>query len=261
MAGPIQVRQLKVAEYPQGVSTPQDAQRLFAALNPMMEALKRLSNGVSISQNMDAQVVSFQVKTPATDWTDFTLTGGVVNVGAGEPNAGYRVDALGHTWVRLAVTTLPALNTAFATLPAAARPPAPLRFTADSNGAYGAVAVDSTSGNITQVVGAIGANPLRANFNFPSVNNSPGVYNSFPIQVRTKDGRKPQGVWLLFCADHSNANPANTPNSGTTTPSILVPGVQWSYLQNYQGQSFISIDGMPGLALGRTYDINLLVVY
>jgi hypothetical protein len=76
----------------------------------------------------------------------------------------------------------------------------------------------------------------------------------FPRQVRINDRRTALGVLLLSCRDHSQA-----PGS---TPSIATTGLQWSAVQSSRGgPNTISIDAIPGLAPGRTYDLTILVLY
>jgi hypothetical protein len=240
------------ADFPNGIQTPADVQRLGALLNPRLKDAAKLSaNGVNASTNLDAQAVSFQVTTPASDWTDLTLAAGA-NLGGAYPNLGWRRDALGTVSVRGALKTLPALTTVLATLPAAAAPVSTYRVTADAAGAYGAVEI-AANGQITQVVGSTAGN-LYIAASFPSTNESAGVLSIFPQHIRIRDGRKPLAVLLLSCADHAQ--------SGASTPSILVPGLQWSYqAANAGGPNLLSIDGMPGLALGRSYDVSILVLF
>lgn len=250
---------LRSNDFPRGLATPQDVQKLGNLLNPYLQALKKLNtNGVNIGANLDAQTVTFQVVTPSTDWTDLALTT-ATNAGGLYPNLGYRVDSAGNVLVRGRIQTLPALTTIFATLPATAAPVSKLRFAADAAGAYGAIEVAST-GAITQAVGSI-AGTLDVFASFAAVSNAPGILSCFPAQVRITDKRKPLAVLLLSVRDHSQANPSNTPNSGLTTPAILAPGLQWSYLSAAAGPNLLSLDGIPGLALGRTYDVSILVLF
>jgi hypothetical protein len=267
MTAPATSYLLRSNDFPDGIKTSMDVQRLGAVLNPMLAKLKNLgARGVNLTQNVDGQVVSFQVQTPASDWTDFTPATWT-NAGGLYPNFGWRVDQSGVGWLRGRIATLPALATVLATLPAAAAPLGTRRFTVDAAGAYGAIEV-AANGQITQVVGSI-AGTLDFDGAFPTANNSPsvsgasaGVAAPFPVLVRISDRRKPLAVLLLSVQDHSLGNPSNTPNSGTTTPSILAPGLQWSAVGSSPNlPNLISVDGIPGLALGRTYDVQLLVLY
>lgn len=250
---------LRSNDFPNGIGTPQDVEKLGNLLNPYLQTLKSLnSGGVNVGANLDAQQVSFQLVTPASDWIDFTPATWT-NSGGAYPNFGWRSDALGASWLRGRIATLPALTTVLGTLPAAAAPAFARRFPQDAAGAYGAIEI-AASGQITQVVGSI-AGTLDFACSFPSVLGAPGVLSCFPQQIRIQDKRKPMAVILLSVQDHSQANPSNTPNSGTTTPAILAPGVQWSYLAASAGPNLLSLDGIPGLALGRTYDVSILVLF
>src|ERR1700737_1063257 len=159
MSGPLALRKLRTADFPQGIATPQDFQRLAAVINPMLEAQKTLSNnGVSLGQNLDAQVVSFSVQTPVSDWIGptsqphpFVLIAGTNTVGQ---ELSWRKDAFGATWLRGKLATVPALTTAIATLPASAWPSTVLRYPADANGGYGAVEI-SAAGVLAQVAGSV----------------------------------------------------------------------------------------------------------
>lgn len=243
---------LLTKDFPDGLKTTSDVQRLGNLVNPLLKAVAQLTaQGVNVAQNLDAQEISFQLTTPSTDFTDFTPATWT-NVGAPYSAFGWRTDAAGVTWLRMAITTLPALTTTLATLPAAAAPVADQVFTAIANGAFGAVQVAS-DGAVTQVAGSVAAG-LTLFCSFPSASNAPAPLSCFPQKARIADRRVPLTVLLTSIADHSQAAAA--------TPTVLAPGVQWSYLAGALGQpNLISIDGIPGLALGRTYDITLLVVF
>ena len=170
MSGAIAGDLLRTADFPNGVATASDVQRLGALLNPRLKLLQQMSGqGVNVATNLDAAIVSFQVTTPAAAWWTASAAG--------------------------------------AQLPFDVAP-------------------------------------------------------CFPQQIRIDDRRRPLGVLLLSCQDHSQANPAGTPNSGATTPAIATTGLQWSYLAASHGQAnLVSIDAIPGLAVGRTYDVIVLVLY
>lgn len=167
---------VRSTDFPDGIKTQSDVQKLGALLNPYLVKLSSLGQaGVNVGQNLDGQIVTFSVTTPAT------MPAAVYPVVAGNVSIPYSV--------------APALS-------------------------------------------------------------------CFPLRVRIADRRQPAAVWLLSIRDHAQANPVGTPNSGSTTPAIQCPGLQWSYVGSAPGApNFASVDGMPGLALGRTYDVAVLVLY
>lgn len=248
---------LRKNDFPSGIQTADDVERLAALVNPYLSSLTKLgTGGVNAASNFDGQVLTVPVTTPATDWTPFTPATWT-NPGGAYPSFSYRRDAQGLTWLRGRIATLPALTTTLATLPAQAAPGATIRFACDAAGAYGAFEIDS-GGLIKQVVGSIlGTLDLVASF--PNALGCAVGLSCFPLSLRIKDGRRPSGVILLSATDSQQAG---VQNSGVGTPPISSGSVQWSYGGQSPGKpNLVSIDNVAGLALGRNYSLSFLVLF
>ncbi len=271
MSAPLTLRSIRPQDFPNGIQDASSVQRLGNLIAPMLAQLKTLStNGVSISQNLDAQMLSFSVTTPGTDWIQVSggigFTNGWVPYGGVQSTPRYRRMPTGDTEVEGYVKS-GTVGTSPFTLPVAIRPVTQKTFiTLGSTGPTAQVAVRSEvapAGTIvSSSLGAVLTNDFWGldGIRFTTATNSPGILSCFPFRVKVNDTRRPKAVLLLSCADHNSANPPDTPNTGST-PSILVPGLQWSFVNATDGKQYISIDGMPGLALGRTYDLSCLVLY
>src|SRR6266446_2437208 len=181
-------------DFPGGIATAADVERLGALLNPQLRQASDLaSRGVNLGKNLDGQVVSADLTTPASDWTDF-VPATWTNSGGAYSNFGWRADPRGVVWVRGRITTLPVLGTVLATLPALAAPAATHRFAVDAAGAYGALEI-AANGQIKQIIGSV-AGTLDLPCSFASAKNSAGAYSCFPFQIRLTDGRRPGAVLL-----------------------------------------------------------------
>lgn len=293
---------LRTADFPNGIATASDVQRLGALLNPRLKRLQALSSqGVNAIDNLDAQVIDFQVATPAsaveTVAAIYNLTSAatipnatptVVNFANRELDTNSAVTT-GAAWVFTCPPGMAGLYRVAATVSLGV-----LTATAD---AYVSVYKNGTEvhrGERKSLTSTYGGCSVAADVQLVAgdtlaisayqnsgagqpIDNSTAAANRisiaragpimiapscFPQPLRITDRRTPLAVLLLSCQDHSQGNPAGTPNSGTNTPSVLVPGLQWSYLGQQQGQpNLVSIDGMPGLALGRTYDVSVMVLF
>lgn len=248
MSQPASSVRIRGVEFPKGIDSPEKVDLLGGMLNPLLRQFAEMgANGTNTVANLDAQVVDFNVTTPSTDWTALTLAAGATNAGGAYASLGYRVTASGAQ-LQGRLLTLPALATTFATLPAAVAPAKNHVVSVDANAAYGQIEIGS-DGTIKQNVGSLAR--LDCVAAWAPIAGAIAPLSCWPQRIRVSDSRKPLAVFTLSCRD-----------SGTTPPSFSVGQPQWSYLGTSPGKpNLLSIDNLPGLALGRTYAMSVLVLF
>lgn len=268
MSTPIQGAVIRATSFPRGMASVDDVERLAYLLNPVLQQVQQLSqNGVNARANLDGQVIDFQIKTPADPFTAPAF-GANWSAYPGFMAPGYYKNAAGEIKLRglYKATAGVGATSTLAVLPAGYRPNAILSFTCMANvagaDAQARVQVD-TAGNITLFPAAlINSYVSLDGVSFLASDGGPGALSCFPAQVRISDGRRPTGVLLLACDDNQPGNPSATPNSGATTPSVCSAGLSWSYVGTGTGKpNLMTIDNIPGLALGRTYNVRILVLF
>jgi hypothetical protein len=265
MSAPLPSTVIRSNAFPNGLATADDVERLAYLLNPVLLRAQQLSqNGVNAKDNLDGQVIEFQLKTPTDPFTAAALSNSW-GQSAGAAPVGYRKDAAGIVWLRGAVDgTLGAgPGDACFTLPAGYRPAYNLRFpSATEVPTLVASTVEVlTTGEVIPATAVVARQGLDG-VAFLATQGGAGNLSCFPAQVRISDGKRPTGVLLLACDDAQPGNPSATPNSGATTPSTCSAGLSWSYVGTGTGKpNLLSIDNIPGLALGRTYSVRVLVLF
>ena len=219
--------------------------RVFSQLNPFFDAIGKVNaQGIDLGINLNADVLTFPITTPATPW----LVPALLNSYTVQRTVGYYRDALGIVRLRGAVTGGAA--DAVLVLPAGYLPDQSWYFATDHAGAYGRVIVD-TGGNVTSDVGGHTSVSLDG-IAFPAPNGSAGSLSCFPQNVRVRSSKTVLGVLLLAAADTNQS----------AVPAIAPGGVSWIPLgQTSTVPNQIKIVNIPGLALGRTYNITILAVY
>jgi hypothetical protein len=257
MAAPAQVNALLAADFPKGLADRASTDKLFQILNPFLRQVGSVTTqGTSLGQNVDGQLVSLQIQTPATDWIPLAPTGTWANFGAGNgPNLSYRKDAIGTVWVQGLLKTGPgAYPSTIATLPDGYRPagfPARVvtmgQIPAGPTDGFGHLDV-TTAGNIDlnyfTVAGAL--TYLITNINFPSADLSPGILPCFPVNVRLKDGKRPS-----FVVAQASAKAGELVS---VLPSYTVLGTGST-------GNLLRLDNLPGLALDTTYQVQLFIFF
>ncbi len=229
MAAPATTNTLRETDFPDGVSSKKDAAKLFQILNPFLAQTQVVTTaGTSLGQNVDGQVVTLGVKTPASDWTSVTSFSGGWTASVA---VAYRRTAGGEVELRGSLTG--GAGAAF-TLPAGYFPAQAVTI--------GSVAV-STAGVITPSA-ATSLDAVR----YAETSNTPGVYACFPINARLKDGKKPQ--FILAKALNTKTNKVD---------ACEFPA--WTYLGQGQTGNLVRIDNVPGLALGASYSVALFIFF
>ncbi len=249
MAAPATTNTLRETDFPDGVSSKKDAAKLFQILNPFLAQTQVVTTaGTSLGQNVDGQVVTLDVKTPASDWVPVTsFSNSWVNFGGGFAPAAYRRDASGNVWVRGLIKSGTVATTAF-TLPVGYRP------SADGNLIFAGVDGAGTGIRLdVQTNGAVvpqgGNNTFwSVSCSFAEASNTPGVYTCFPVNARLKDGKKPQ--FILAKALNTKTNKVD---------ACEFPA--WTYLGQGQTGNLVRIDNVPGLALGASYSVALFIFF
>lgn len=252
MAAPPVKLDLQKADYPSsGISDQDSLNKLLTALNLQSEQVVGcLSQGITFSQNMSGQVKTVNVSTPATDWVNVGDSGAPAfqnawaNFNSGWQVASYKKDALGFVHVRGHITA-GTLGSAIFTLPVGFRPALNEQFAVMANNVWCLATVDS-AGNVSlaSTTGSSNSFCTLHGITFQVADFSPGVLSCFPVKVSTTV-QNPSGVLVGRILDTAK-------QAATMAPG----GLDFTVL----GQGVVQLNNLPGLLLGRSYQVTLLIL-
>ena len=247
MAAPPPDAKFKHTDYPEtGLGTRAALEKFFIPINSVLAATKEaLAGKITFAQNLNCEIKTLEVTTPASDWITPTLSTGWTNYGGagGEP-ASYRKDSTGTVYLKGLVTSA-AAGTAFV-LPAGFRPDTAGQFATALSvggvGTYGRLSVDSV-GNVWFPANAPTTfGSLRCSFTCAGA--APGVLSCFPFNVITTV-KHPQGVILIQVYNKGGGNPPPSA-AGAMDVSFVKGGFR--------------VNNIPGLVLGNRYKLTVLVI-
>jgi hypothetical protein len=253
VAQPPEAIQFKKEDFPStGLSTGPALDGLFVPLNRILEATRDcLDRGVGVADNSAFEVRKVRVTTPSTDWvTPALLNSWVDNAGGGEV-PGYRKDEQGEVQGRGQVKNGVIGSAAFA-LDTLYLPPGLKLLPATANNAgtvvIGELRVD-TSGNVTPFVGANSYFSLDA-LRFMAADRTPVPLSCFPVDIVLQRVSSPLGVALLGVRDITSPQ-----NGGGTDPVLALGTPKLTSLSATR----LRLQNLPGLLLGRCYELTLCV--
>ena len=244
MASPPPEAKFKHTDYPEnGLGTRAALEKFFIPMNAALSATKdALSGKITFAQNLNCEVKTISLTTPATDWITPTLNAGWTLYAGGEP-ASYRKDSMGTVYVRGLVTSA-AGGTAFV-LPAGYRPDSPASFaSALSIGgveSHGRLVVDNVGNVAFPAVAPTTFGSLRCAFTCAGA--IPGVLSCFPFSATTTV-KHPKGVVLIQTYNKGGGNVPGSPGSMDVT---FVKGG-------------FRVNNIPGLLLASRYTLTVLVI-
>jgi hypothetical protein len=258
VAAPAQINTLRATDFPKGLASKSDVDKLFQVLNPFLQQVgSTTAKGTALGQNIDGQLATISVQTPASDWIALTYTAPWVDFNASNA-AGYRVDATGTAWLR----GLAKSGTAFSQIGAVPATIAPAQthrtiVTASRSATTFSAQLDvgGAGGQAGQVLlfqaGTAGAGTFDQaglDCSWPTATGAPGVLSCFPNNVRLKDGKKP--AFVIAQARNQRTQQVDV----TMSPA-------WTYLGQGATGNLLRIDNLPGLALATPYTISLFVFF
>ena len=257
MAAPAQINTLRAADFPNGLTSKGDADKLFQILNPFLQQTGAITTkGTSLGQNVDGFFATVQVTTPSDDWADLTLQAGWTAFNAVE-RPQYRIDAAGTVWVKGLVTStgIPSIPSNIVAIPANAQP----SLGQAVNWLWSAPAVTSGEGTARLEANAFiqlrGQTAPSAAFallsldaQWPSRAGAAGQVPGFPVLVRLPDGKRP--VYVVAWALNQKTQKVD---------SVFQPG--WTALGQTPTGNFLRLDNIAGLAMATTYQISVFVFF
>jgi hypothetical protein len=288
-----QAPQLRKQDYPNGLDK-EGTDKIFTLLNPFFSQVSNALTGSISIGNLNGEVISFQVTTPASPWLPITYQSpwATYSGGVGYEPASYYVDATGRVWLRGVIT-----SGASTVTPASAviggnalicQLPVPVAANVSGSvlaslpslqwGAWGGVAnvglrVDIgnsayygggtgiyTNLNVATIIGSALAAPQTLALSLDGISYlsaAPGALSCFPKQVRLVSPQQPIDVWVTAIQDTNNISLA----PGTSVPAIGPGSCAWQRINTTNGVNTIQINNIPGLALNRTYNIRCWVLY
>jgi len=246
---PPEALQFRKEDFPSGLSTPPALDGLFVPLNRFIAATRKcLAQGVGVNDNCAFEVRTVRITTPATDWvTPALLNSWADNAGGGEV-PGYRKDAAGKVWgrghVKNGTLGLAAFTLDSKYFPAGLKI---LPAVANNAGTFAAGELRiSAAGSVTPFSGATTFFSLDA-MEFDAADRTPVPLSCWPVDVELRRVTNPLGVTLLSVRDVTNPQA-----SAATEPPLALGELKTVPVSATR----VRLQNLPGLLLGRNYDVT-----
>jgi hypothetical protein len=288
---------LRKQDYPKGLGDEDSVDKFFSIVNPFFQGIVNALDGSLSIANLNGEIIAFSITTPSLtppgaagpigsggDWVSLALSQGwsssIAN-SQGFSSPRYRINADGQIqfsgaceYQTAIINATPTPMTALGALPVTGYNEDMMGwiqvFNNAGNGENGVALLRvDPNGQLTfrskSTVASSGtgtANSIQflslANMFYTPATPVPGVLACWPINVRLQGNQVPVDIWITAIADTAAAA-----NAGSASPPFAPGGLVWHPINTTQqtGVNMVSIDNIPNLRLGRTYNIRCWVQY